>query len=64
MTEHPLKSWLDANDIKVSDFARSIGVTPAAVYRWLAWSGQPSLSSFVTIKATTGLEITDFLPCA
>ena len=63
MRDHPLKTWLDANQTTVADFARSIGVTPAAVYRWLAWNGQPSLSTFVAIRRDTlcPLNIADFL---
>jgi len=58
-----LKSWLKANEIKVIDFAKSIGVTKQAVYKWLELSAFPRHHVLGKILKATNGDVTpvDFM---
>ena len=58
-----LKKWLKANEIKVIDFSKSIGVTKQAVYKWLEGSAFPRHDVLSKILKATNGDVTpvDFM---
>lgn len=58
-----LKRWLKNNEVKVIDFAKSIGVTKQACYKWLEGSAFPRHDVLSRILKATNGDVTpiDFM---
>lgn len=63
---HPLKRWLFDNQVKASDFAARIGVSPAAISQWVNRQRSPSLETAIKIRDNTGgaVQVDDLLVSA
>ena len=58
MTEHPLRVWMNANDIGVTALQRLIGVrSPATIYRYLHGRNVPRKRFMIAIQKVTKGEI-------
>lgn len=61
---HPLRLWLIEQGIRADAFAKRLGMTPAALSRWLNYRCNPSMASMMKVRdATAGaVQPTDFAP--
>ena len=61
---HPLRRWLFDQQRSARKFAAQIGVTHAAISRWLNYHNSPTMDSMVKVRdATAGaVQPNDFAP--